>query len=115
MEIEFKDDTGRLSGRKVYLLLRSGDSFLNSREHDSAEVFKVWNEGNQFYWMEQVVPVILVVRKSSGQVSWMEIGDWLKRASKNGLTSFSEILFEGKRFDVMSVHGWRDLTPSLFP
>ena len=34
MEIEFKDDRGKATGRKLYLQLKSGDSYLRERKSD---------------------------------------------------------------------------------
>ncbi|MBI1765889.1 MAG: DUF4365 domain-containing protein [Acidobacteria bacterium] len=39
-EIEFKDSEGNASGRRVYLQLKSGDSYLEQRK-DGREVFKI--------------------------------------------------------------------------
>jgi hypothetical protein len=41
-------------------------------------------------------------------VRWMEVRDYLKRASDNGKKLVKQIVFAGERFDVMSVRGWRD-------
>ena len=38
-EIEFKDDQGRASGKRLYVQLKSGDSYLKKRQRDGAEVF----------------------------------------------------------------------------
>ena len=38
----------------------------------------------------------------------MEVRDWLKRASANGTKPVKQIVFEGERFDVMSVRRWRE-------
>jgi hypothetical protein len=43
-----------------------------------------------------------VVRISEGEVRWMEVRDWLKRASDNGRKLVKQIVFAGERFDVMS-------------
>ena len=40
-EIEFKDDQGRASGKRLYVQLKSGDSYLNKRRSDGAEVFQI--------------------------------------------------------------------------
>jgi WD40 repeat protein len=90
MEIEFKDDDGEATGKKIYLQLKSGDSY---------------NERHARYWMEQVFPVMLVIRTSEGEVRWMEVREWLKRA---GGKPVKRIVLEGERFDVMSVRRWRD-------
>ncbi|HZT60257.1 MAG TPA: DUF4365 domain-containing protein, partial [Pyrinomonadaceae bacterium] len=60
------------------------------------------------YWMAQPFPVLLVIRNSEGEVRWMEVRDYLKRASGNGEKRVRQIVFEGERFDVMSVRRWRD-------
>jgi hypothetical protein len=53
-------------------------------------------------------PVLLVIRNSDGETRWMEVRDWLKRASGEGKKPVTQIVFEGERFDVMSVRRWRD-------
>lgn len=58
--------------------------------------------------MASPFPVLLVIRSSAGEVRWMEIRDWLKRESENGTKPVKQIVFEGERFDVMSVRRWRD-------
>ena len=58
--------------------------------------------------MKQAFPVLLVIRNSEGEVRWMEVRDWLKRASDNGKKQVRQIVFEGERLDVMSVRRWRD-------
>ena len=60
------------------------------------------------YWMAQAFPVLLVIRNSAGEVRWMEIRDWLRKVSDNGKKTIKHIVFEGERFDVMSVRRWRD-------
>jgi small GTP-binding protein len=108
MEIEFKTDAGEATGRKLYLQLKSGDSYLKKRKRDGAEIFTLEDERHARYWMEQAFPVLLVIRNSEGEVRWMEVRDWLKRATGNGKKSVKEIVFEGERLDVMSVRRWRE-------
>jgi small GTP-binding protein len=108
MEIEFKSDAGEATGRKLYLQLKSGDSYLKKRKRDGAEVFTIKDERHARYWMEQAFPVLLVVRNSEGEVRWMEVREWLRRASDGGRKAVRQIVFEGERFDVMSVRRWRD-------
>ena len=38
----------------------------------------------------------------------MEVRDYLKRESDGGKKAVKQIVFEGERFDVMSVRRWRD-------
>ena len=107
LEIEFTDDAHEATGAKLYLQLKSGDSYLRERKSDGAEIFTIKDERHARYWMAQVFPVLLVVRNSEGEVRWMEVRDWLKRASNNGKKPVKQIVFEGERFDVMSVRRWR--------
>ena len=50
-EVEFKDNDGKASGKKIYVQLKSGNSYLRTREGDGSEVFDVrdefgpWNAG----------------------------------------------------------------------
>src|SRR5579872_945815 len=108
MEIEFKNDAGEATGKKLYLQLKSGDSYLRERRSDGAEVFEIKKERHVSYWMAQAFPVMLVIRTSKGEVRWMEVRDWLKRASESGNKPVKQIVFEGTRFDVMSVRRWRE-------
>lgn len=52
---------------------------------------------------DPALPVLLVIRNSEGEVRWIEVRDELKRVSKNGKKPVKQIVFEGERFDVMSV------------
>ena len=108
MEIEFKDDRYEATGQKLYLQLKSGDSYLRERKSDGTEIFTIKDERHARYWMAQAFPVLLVFRTSDGEVRWMEVRDWLKRASDNGRKPVKQIVFDGERFDVMSVRRWRE-------
>jgi small GTP-binding protein len=108
MEVEFKSDAGEASGRKLYLQLKSGDSYLRERKSDGAEIFNIKDQRHARYWIDQAFPVLLVIRNSDGKVRWMEVRDWLKHESDNGRKSVRQIVFEGERLDVMSVRRWRD-------
>ncbi|MDX2039609.1 MAG: DUF4365 domain-containing protein [Acidobacteriota bacterium] len=103
-EIEFKDDHGRATGKRLYLQLKSGDSYLTTRKRDGAEVFQIKNERWAEYWRQQAYPVLLVIRTSDGEIRWMDVSEYLKRAQQ----SVKQIVFSGERFDVMSVRRWRD-------
>ena len=108
MEIEFRTDAGEATGRKLYLQLKSGDSYLKKRKRDGAEIFNIKEERWARYWMAQAFPVLLVVRNSEGEVRWMEVRDWLRRASEDGRRPVRQIVFDGERLDVMSVRRWRE-------
>ncbi len=108
MEIEFKNDAGEATGRKVYLQLKSGDSHLHKRKRDGAEIFKIKKARHARYWMDQAFPVLLVIRASDGAVRWMDVRDGLKRVTDNGKKQVRQLVFEGARLDVMSVRRWRE-------
>jgi len=107
MEIEFKDDAYEATGATLYLQLKSGDSFTRARGDDGVEIFTIKDERHACYWMAQAFPVLLVIRDSDEEVRWMEVRDWLKRNTDNGKNTVKQIVFEGERFDVMSVRRWR--------
>ena len=108
MEIEFKNDRYEATGQKLYLQLKSGDSYLRERRSDGAKIFTIKDERHARYWMAQAFPVLLVIRNSEGEVRWMEVRDWLKREGDNGKKPVKQIVFKGERFDVMSVRRWRE-------
>jgi small GTP-binding protein len=108
MEIEFKADDGKATGRKVYLQLKSGDSYLKQRKSDGAEIFKIEKPRHADYWREQAFPVLLVIRNAKGEVRWMEVRNYLQRESDGGKKTVKQIVFAGERFDVMSVRRWRE-------
>lgn len=103
-EIEFKDDQGRATGKRLYLQLKSGDSYLTKRQRDGAEVFTIKNARWADYWRQQAYPVLLVIRTSDGEIRWMDVSEYLRNAQQPA----KQIVFSGERFDVMSVRRWRD-------
>ncbi|MEP7339006.1 MAG: DUF4365 domain-containing protein [Acidobacteriota bacterium] len=103
-EIEFKDDQGRATGKRLYLQLKSGDSYLTTRKRDGAEVFQIKNARWADYCQQQAYPLLLVVRNSDGEIRWMDVSAYLKAAQQ----PVKQIVFAGERFDVMSVRRWRD-------
>src|SRR5258705_13488272 len=66
-EIEFKDDQGRASGKRLYVQLKSDDSYLNKRRIDGAEGFKIKNPRWSDYWQQQGYAVMLVIRTLDGE------------------------------------------------
>ena len=112
LEIEFKTDPshgkpGQATGQKLYLQLKSGDSYLNEGK-SGKEVFKIKDQRHVEYWMAQAFPVLLVIRRSDGEVRWMEVRDYLIRMSENGTKPVKQIVFVGDRFDVASIRRWRE-------
>jgi RNase P subunit RPR2 len=109
-EVEFKDNDGRASGKKIYVQLKSGNSYLRTRQRDGREVFDVKNERHLEYWVSQPVDVYLVTRQTderSGEetIRWMNVTRYLK--SREDKTS-RQIVFEGERLDMQAVWKLRD-------
>ncbi len=107
MEIEMKNGRGEATGQKLYLQLKSGDSFLRERAGDGAEIFRIQKPRHASYWRDQAFPVLLVIRESSGEIRWMEIRDLLRQETAAGRET-GQIAFEGETFDVASIRRWRD-------
>lgn len=107
MEVEFKDNDGKPTGKKLYLQLKSGDSHLQRRD-DGAEIFRIKKKDHADYWMSQAFPVLLVIGNSRGEVRWMEISDYLKRERGDGEKRLRHIVFDGEPFDIESVLRWRE-------
>lgn len=63
-EVEFKDDDGNASGKKLYVQLKSGNSYLRTRTSDGTEVFDVKHDRHREYWVSQPVDVYLVIRQT---------------------------------------------------
>jgi hypothetical protein len=106
-EIEFKDDRGRASGKRLYAQLKSGDSCLKKRRGDGAEVFQIKNPRWADCWQQQAYAVMLVIRTSDGEIRWMDVSARLRRENAGG-KSVRQIVFKGERLDVMSVRRWRE-------
>jgi len=107
-EVEFKNDDGQACAKRVWLQLKSGDSFLTIRKKDGAAIFKSFNQRQAKYWMDHAEPVMLLIRNSNGEIQWMDVRDELLRVTNNGEKQVRQIVFAGKRFDVMSVRRCRE-------
>ena len=101
-EIEFKDNEGKASGKRVYLQLKSGDSYLTTRKRDGKEVFYIKEERHLEYWQTQAYPVFLVIRSSDGVIRWMNITDYLQRRADADKDK-RQIVFDGEPFNFISV------------
>ena len=109
-EVEFKDNHGNASGRRVYIQLKSGNSYLRTRKGDGSEIFDVSNDRHLEYWINQPVDVYLVIRQAdelSGRqvIRWMNVTRYLKaRKDKRS----RQIIFDGERLDMEAVWRVRD-------
>jgi DNA-directed RNA polymerase subunit RPC12/RpoP len=103
-EIEFKDRNGKASGKRVYLQLKSGDSYLVRRKSDDKEIFYIRNERHAEYWRTQAYPVMLVIRTSDGIIRWMDATEYLKT---HGIEE-RQIVFNGEPFTATNLIYMRD-------
>ncbi len=83
-EIEFKDYAGNASGKRVYLQLKHGDSYLTPRKRDRVEVFRITNPRWAKYWIAHEYPVMLVVRTSDGRIRWINATEELQKLKDSG-------------------------------
>jgi HEAT repeat protein len=102
-EIEFKNDKGEASGQRVYLQLKSGDSYLRTRRTDGKEIFTIKNARHAEYWQSHAYPVLLVIRDSGGQIRWMNVTEYLQRQG----TTIKQIEFQGEPFTAEGVKQMR--------
>lgn len=113
-EVEFKDNNGQASGKKIYVQFKSGNSYLRTRRSDGREVFDVKNDRHLEYWINQPVDVYLVIRQTDGRsedgtIRWMNVTRYLKnRRDKKS----RQIIFEGEALTMKAV--WR-LRDDFFP
>lgn len=109
-EVEMKDNDGQPSGKKLYVQLKSGNSYLRTRRRDGREVFDVKNERHLEYWVSQPVDVYLVIRQTDERTSeqnirWMNITRYLKsRTDKRS----RQIVFDGEPLTIDAVWRKRD-------
>jgi HEAT repeat protein len=101
-EIEFRNEEGRGTGQRVYLQLKSGDSYLRKRKNDGKEIFDI-KPRHAEYWTVQAYPVLLVIRNSGGLIRWMNVTEYLQGRGKN----VRQIEFKGEPFTVESVKQMR--------
>jgi RNase P subunit RPR2 len=104
-EVEFKDNHGTASGRKIYLQLNSGTSHLCTQKADGKEIFNVKNPQHLDYWVSQPVDVYLVIRDEKETIRWTNITGCL-RAPKDKPSR--QIVFEGEKLDAPAMWRVRD-------
>ena len=122
IELEFTDDEGKGTGKRVYLQLKAGNSYIRKRKTDQAEIFHIKKQRWVQYWLKQPHPVMLVIgtfakskerllaeeKLEFADVRWMEISSIVKQASENGKKAVKQIEFKGERLDLTSVRRLRD-------
>ena len=76
-EVEFKDNDCKASGKRIYIQLKSGNSYLRSRKSNGSDVFDVSNDRHLEYWINQPVDVYLVIRQTD-ELSSQQVIRWMK-------------------------------------
>jgi RNase P subunit RPR2 len=109
-EVEFKDNQGKASGKRIYVQLKSSNSYLQKRRHDGREVFTVKSERHLDYWINQPVDVYLVIYQADEQsrektIQWMNVSRYFKNRKRR---ASREIVFEGEILDMQAVWRVRD-------
>jgi WD40 repeat protein len=105
-EIEFKDNQGRPSGKRLYVHFKLDDTYLRLHRYRGPEILQIRNPLWTNYWQQQTSPVMVVLHTSNGEIRWMDVSAYLKRESTRGWQA-QEILFDGELFDARSVSEWR--------
>lgn len=101
-EIEFKNDRGLPSGKRLLVHLSAGDSNLRKSGHDSREVVQIKNPRWTKHWQQQPSAVMMVIQTSNGEIRWMDLS-----GSLQSQRDVKEIVFNGELFDARSVSEWR--------
>ncbi len=111
-EIEFKDYKGRATGRRIYLQLKSGNSYLDTRKKDGVEIFRIKKERLADYWQNQPFPVWLVIRttdeRSGSAIRWMDLSAYLRKVSQGRQTPIKQVEFRGEPLTAQSLMSLRD-------
>ena len=85
---------------RLYLQLKSGDSYSERRQRDGAGGFRNQERvAGPTYWQQQAYPVMLVIRGEDGAIRWMDVSSYLKRESAKSQTPVTQIIFDGEPFD----------------
>ncbi len=102
-EIEFKDYAGNASGKRVYLQLKNGDSYLKDRQRDRKAIFQIKKQRWADYWIAHEYPVMLVIRTSNGTIRWLNVTKHLQRLKDAGDWPVTQIEFEGEDFTPLNL------------
>ena len=106
-EIEFKNPRGHASGKKVYVQLKSGDSYLRKRKADGVEVFDIKKERWAEYWQSLAYDVWLIIRASDAGIRWMNATSYL-RMKTSGDDRAKHIVFDAIEFNEVTLLHLRD-------
>ena len=103
-EIEFRTAHGVVTGKRIYVQLKSGDSYIRPRKSDNAEIFDIPDERHIDYWQSQPADVYLIHRSAAGRVRWMNITAYLKRQTRRS----RQVIFDAEEFTPANLLRVRD-------
>jgi hypothetical protein len=103
-ELEFRGDDGQPSGRKIYVQLKSGESYIRTHK-DGKEIVEIRNERHLDYWVNQPVDVFLVIRDGAQTIRWMNVTETLRKPTEK---KNRRLIFDGRRLDARAVWLGRD-------
>lgn len=104
-EIEFRDNEGNASGRKIYVQMRLRESYTYQRQRNGKEIFTMKNSYHSVYWHQHNYIVYLIVRNPDGVIRWMNVTEYLRNQSGEGS---KYIFFEGEPFTATILTNLRD-------
>ncbi|MDJ0796128.1 MAG: DUF4365 domain-containing protein [Calothrix sp. MO_167.B12] len=102
-EIEFKNNKHQASGKRIYVQLKSGKSYLNMRK-DGVCTFHISDERHLDYWLSQPCDVYLIVRDGDEKIYWMNITEYLRTWWDK---KSSTIVFKKEEFTIEALQGVR--------
>jgi GTPase SAR1 family protein len=111
-EIEFLDERGQATGRKVYVQLKPSSSYAVESGYDEGPAFKIKSARWADYWKRMQWPVMLVLRTEEGRIQWMDMRAYLKRQRDNGGPT-RIVQFSGEEVTSQSVRGLAHAWPSM--
>jgi hypothetical protein len=111
-EVEFNDQQGEPTGRKIYLLLNSDNAYLEPGHEDGAGIFRMRDDRHAAYWRDQPCPVWLVIRstdeRSGRSIRWMDLSAYLKRESRWWKARVKQVEFRGEPLTARALLALRD-------
>ncbi|MBW4681387.1 MAG: DUF4365 domain-containing protein [Microcoleus vaginatus WJT46-NPBG5] len=102
-EVEFRNKRQQASGERIYLQLKSGDSYLKTRK-DGIRTFYIKDERHIEYWQSQRYPVYIVIRDSDEKIYWMNITEYLQKQGENPSRT---VIFNGEELTIESLKNVR--------
>ena len=106
-EIEFKNDKGEASGRRLYVKFQLGKGYWTHERSEGVDILRIENAHHAAQWQASEHPVMLVIRDVYEKIQWMNVTEYFKRRG----TKRKQIDFKGEPFTAINVHKqWRKIT-----